>query len=1507
MADGTVDIDVIMRTEKFMSDFNHIKLLLGGLGDNAGDKMDNSFASNANKMTEKASSAHKKVESELGKTVTQRIKGDVTDIDEKMSRVKRKESEIKHPVTAHIKADVSNFNHGMGTAMNSIRKMREESNRLKGIFSGSFLGNLASNAVTSGFSLMTRAIGGTIAAGVNFNREMQTMNATWTTLTGSASKGKEMVKMTTDMAAAAANSVTMVQDLNSKLYSVTDSADKTKVLTKSILTLQDAFGQTDASVSNFTTQYSQMIANGKLSAVDMLSFVNVFPKMRTELLKTVQTQTGQHDLTMKQMNDMMSAGEITSDMVNDTLIGMGQKYKSATENFAATFDGMTRTIKGRLPALLGDMTKPFMNAANPIYASVSKWVSDPDTDKVFQKAAGRVSDGMNAVVSGFSKQGKGNFSESANNLVLDFADKLADGLTWIGNHAGALTTIAKSIGSITANLTVGYITLLGDLFKLIPGVKGDGINAVANGIEAIAKHKDAVQFVGKMLATMWVADKVVGFSLKIQTLIGLMKTLGGAAVVANRRMQAAMGASTKSGVAETASSGIFSGITSKLTATKLGAKLLPIGKIAGKALGTGVTVALGVVDIFKGLTSKNNDTKYKKVGSGAGSLIGAGIGTAIAPGLGTVIGGIAGSVVGNWVGKTTRSFEKGWNAWAKGYKPHGIIQTVGADVHRAMHDVNNFVAAVEKKHPAISVAIRTAEGIYKALTLPTKTAAKTIKLGFKNMWTAVSEYGTKGWGGMMSDISKNNKSWLSGIKDDIGDVWDAFTKNRKKEDKPKSSSKKSSSKKTKLTASETKQVNYTASTGNVITKKQAQKQVSYINSIKSALSKLAKTVKGSKKSGGFGKEFSKQLTSVKSSTNSFIKYFKKNSISKSIGDSFKKIKKTIKKNDPSKELKRISKSISNDTKAWSKLGKPVKELSSSLTKLNKTMKKMGKTNPFAKLNKDLTAFDKTVSKSKFGTQLSKQMDIANDAMGKRGFVKQFSNMTREITHDLSSFSKSFRRNWQDLWRDALNDADKLTERLPRSFDSSADKISKRENSFIGVFQKAWKSWLNDVVSTFRSQFDKLPGIAKSSMHGVISSINTGIGGLNSVIDAFGGKKLGLAKYAVGTRGARGGLAVVGEQGMELAYDKQHGIYPVGTKGEEVRYLDDETSIMPHEMSNQFISMVAGLPHHASGKGDASGDMMEYLLKNLDKIQKNPLPFLKDKFFEKAKFTGSPFNKQFGPALSNGFLEAISKPFKKQLENLDMGGNYNPAMIAAAAAMMHANPTASFIKMLQGVIQSESGGRNVVQQIHDMNSGGNEARGILQYTPGTFRAFAAPGHTNIMNPFDQLLAFFNNSDWQNSIGMTTIWGTRKMDWLHSGPQGHRRFANGGWSDSPAIFGEAQGEPEVAINPNRDTADSLIMQAIQKRIEKNPNGKLGKAIHAIKNAQDQSHQFTGRLVAGNNSAVRHANGMATTSDQMGGNVTINTQLDSGAIVSATYPKYKLLQSKEININSKKEGLH
>src|SRR5699024_12699355 len=84
--------------------------------------------------------------------------------------------------------------------------------------------------------------------------------------------------------------------------------------------------------------------------------------------------------------------------------------------------------------------------------------------------------------------------------------------------------------------------------------------------------------------------------------------------------------------------------------------------------------------------------------------------------------------------------------------------------------------------------------------------------------------------------------------------------------------------------------------------------------------------------------------------------------------------------------------------------------------------------------------------------------------------------------------------------------------------------------------------------------------------------------------------------------------------------------------------------------------------------------------------------------------------------------------KKWLESLKGGGSKSSSTwksdIVRAGKEMGVKLSSGDIKDIIKLIDTESGGRAGVTQsgYTDVNSGGNEARGLLQYTPGTWNSY-----------------------------------------------------------------------------------------------------------------------------------------------------------------------------------------
>jgi SLT domain-containing protein/phage-related protein len=135
-----------------------------------------------------------------------------------------------------------------------------------------------------------------------------------------------------------------------------------------------------------------------------------------------------------------------------------------------------------------------------------------------------------------------------------------------------------------------------------------------------------------------------------------------------------------------------------------------------------------------------------------------------------------------------------------------------------------------------------------------------------------------------------------------------------------------------------------------------------------------------------------------------------------------------------------------------------------------------------------------------------------------------------------------------------------------------------------------------------------------------------------------------------------------------------------------------------------------------------------------------------------------------------------------------------SQIIKASKQMKANASPSEINGIIAQIHRESKGNEKIVQssaLRDINVlRGTPARGLLQYVPSTFHQYMVKNHTNIMNGFDQLLAFFNNSTWRKDLPYG------KSGW---GPKGKRRYELGGFVDQEQLATIGEGGWREAVIP------------------------------------------------------------------------------------------------------------
>ena len=618
-----------------------------------------------------------------------------------------------------------------------------------------------------------------------------------------------------------------------------------------------------------------------------------------------------------------------------------------------------------------------------------------------------------------------------------------------------------------------------------------------------------------------------------------------------------------------------------------------------------------------------------------------------------------------------------------------------------------------------------------------------------------------------------------------------------------------------------------------------------------------------KKLSGYFKDLNKPLNSFNKSISAFTSNSKKSNPLENMANGFSDLKKVFDTKKGSKGLadqikemgdafggngkKSLSDKIKKTNEPLSKFTSGLKSVANNIKPVNSGIKSFSdllnafakKSNALDKFASSLKSLNSALKKYPFGDTIKDEAITAYKALKDYDFSKEFSKQVSTLKSRLSSFKSSFNKSWRNLWSNLHTVSAKGLDRVDTSLYRGFKQLQSRASAFYRQFNRGWKSWIDDIQTMFYRGVNKLPGYASSAMQDVIGKMNKGIGGVNKVIGEFGGdRKLGTIRYADGTHGGHPGCHMLVNDSQRphwkelvkfphrpwMMFNDRNILIPNAPAGTQVLNGEDTHKVMS--------SM--GIRHYANGTdGTLDPDKAE---KIMDAIDKNPLGELKKYFYGSTNFSSSPFVSDFGPAISNAFLNAIKDPFKKAID--EFGGQLaNPAgagvsrwipVIKRAAKVMHVNLTAAGLSKILSNMQHESGGNpTIVQTVDDINmQRGDPAIGLFQFIPETFRAYAVRGHGNIRSGYDQILALFNDRTWFSDIAPGGGWG----------PTGGRRYANGGFSYAHQLAEISENNKPEAIIPldlsKRPRAYQILSQIISGFAKDEPdNGSFGSASTSV----------------------------------------------------------------------------
>lgn len=502
--------------------------------------------------------------------------------------------------------------------------------------------------------------------------------------------------------------------------------------------------------------------------------------------------------------------------------------------------------------------------------------------------------------------------------------------------------------------------------------------------------------------------------------------------------------------------------------------------------------------------------------------------------------------------------------------------------------------------------------------------------------------------------------------------------------------------------------------------------------------------------------------------------------------------------------------------------------------------------------------------------------IRATAKGIGTFLKTwFKGAFKVIGNIFKSFADIFTGNWKGLGKD-----------LKGIVIGIVDMIKAPFKSLGAFFGSVWK----DVKGSFVKGLDS-----------IIDFLNGGIKGINHLLSYVGGSghTIPTIKFATGTSSNKkidrnthvmlndgfdspetGNKELVALPNGKIFIPQKRrwtGWLPAGS---EVLNARDTRNLMYSKGIKHFAGGTSWWDKTKSFAGHAWNDTKHFassawkatkhVASNAEEVIAHPVKAVMNMF---SGFTShvSPFISDLGTGIIDKAKDLIASWFKKKV-----GSESNPAGsgvqrwkpdVVKALGMLGLSTSGAMVQKVLRQIQTESGGNpNAVGGTDGLSDG--RAMGLMQVKPGTFSAYGKSSLGGWNNGFASLYAGLNYAKHRYGSDLSFL------------GQGHG-YANGGWSNKPAIFGEYPGQPEVVINPARKSADRLIGQAIMARAKADITSPFASLVESKKSKAQRTkqHMLLNRLYARNNRRP------VMPSVSMNVNITVNGNADKSNLNDAT----------------------
>lgn len=1456
-ADGTVNIDVVLHSEQAKQKTNEIDNLLNNAGKDAGNKAEENLRNELGKAVNQAKHAHEQVE-DATKPVKQKVTADTSEADNKIEQFKKKIGVIPHDVKTKLVAEareqgIENF----GQLLRKIpKKQRTEliaqAQKGEAINYEELLRKIPAKIITEAklndrASLPMRQLQQEAKQTTNSFGRLKDMIA-GTFIGGMAINGIHAIGNGLKEAARAGMEYNVEQDRMKTVWTAltTEAPKDGKVLVSYI----NDMAQHSIYAASTIDRMAQSFYHVHSSVKETKDWTNGFIRLGSTLHMTNDQLAEAGEQFAKIVAGGKANAEDMSVMINRFPM-FGEALQKATGKSMKRLYEMS--AQGKLTAK--DFTEALDYLSNKYKNSTEEAMTSFTGMQMYIKQRWSVLWGevMNTSFKANKQMSKdirdllsdemiSRYSKLLGNAIGTVMDGAAKLLTYIGNHKDTIVDLTGNLIKLVAIMGDTVWQVFGDFLRIIGTMFG---LVGTNGKQTV----DVLTLLDNLTKAIVSHEGAVrAFTVALMAMFAVKRISEFVLWMAKAR-----DAVLSFGVAQKAVDSLSGGsagpqyLTPTSAEQNAGRMMLPRLSSASGALSTlraNKTVPLLTAAAGVGTELLSNHNTGQKVGGSVGSVAGTALGAFAGSFMGPA-GTAVGAMAGEWLGK--KIGETAGNAANKALKGHSIVA-----------------------HTKIKVDADT-EGTSKAIRPDLNKISRTvIKMSVDPKSIADTKQKTDK---LYSDMSQSLKKYYS--------------------DKE---------------ARSKKDLEQLVKEG-VITQQQANKKLQAEKKADDARIKQEQ----------------KTLSAMQKDTNNHYKKLEniENGGTKKLQEIARKYGTNSKKynqeriREIQKENQRYTKVLVQDQmKADKKINASVKKGAGQQEKIYKDLiKKKGKLS-----QQDLKQTQRDANKQ-YQAAVKPAKKAYNEIV--KAANDKYKKTVKAAEHEYKDTHTISRKQYKKIVADAKEQREDTTKEADRQY----KEVTKRATDQHKKVSKEIEDQKNDVN---RSAMDEATGhisASQTEMQGVNSNYSSGyshaggiwnkfLNGVKDVLKFFQQSTKNMPSvptgYATGTGALKENqLALVGEEGFELAHTPR-GYEVLGADGPELRYLSAGTSILTHAQSTAAMAMNGGkLPGYAKGTGakiadfvddvkDSAEDAFDLIGKGASEIwdwlkEKTGL----DKLLDAQSSMGGVKRTTHGTF--DYAKDAIGKYIKKMadkfMESIGGGGKMSKEAFAkaaqVAAALMHQSLSASDIERLYWQAMVESTVNPAQGGGIDDHDGTGRPIGLFQFKLGTWGAAVRhlpAGHSNIHSAVDQIMAVLADSTWRSDLAPIGV----RRGWS---PQG---YANGGWADKFSIFGEVPGEPELAVNPARDSSEGHIAEAIEARAKINPNGFAGTLSKLIESAKNSANNLVPVINQGTNQ-VRTASSVASHSAKIDGNLNVIMNVDGKTIGHLTYATWRAIRSHEINIQA------